>query len=198
MKTKTIRIVSTGFLIALFILAGCKHMVRTDIDTYLENRKEYKRKRVVFTTDLEDLLNRYELYQDKEVELSAPVSYFGKEDFSTFYLTLEKDGKQIRAYEDNYKNYVNRDALQLLIWAKSDGGEITVQGKLKENGIELRQLVYNDYVVDTDVRPYRHGHYYRDYYNPYYGYYYNYPYYYRRHYGHRRHYGYGPWLHFRR
>ena len=69
MKTKTIRLVSTGFLIALFVLAGCRHLVRTDIDTYLENRQEYKRKRVVLTTDLEDLLNRYELYQNKVVEL---------------------------------------------------------------------------------------------------------------------------------
>jgi hypothetical protein len=173
-------------------------MVRTDLDTYLENRQEYKRKRVVFTTDLEDILNRYELYQDKEVELSAPVSYFGKEGFSSFYLTLEKDGKQIRAYEDNYRRYVNRDALQLLIWARSEGGEVTVRGKMKEDGIELLQLAYNDYVIDTNVRPYRYGHYYRNYYRPYYGHYYTYPYYYRRHYGYRPHFRYGPRHHYRR
>jgi len=198
MKTKIIRKLSTGCIIALFIFAGCKHMIRTDIDTYLENRHEYKRKRVVFTTDLEDILNRYELYQNKEVELSAPVSYFGKEGFSTFYLNLAKDGKQIRAYEDNYQHYVNRDALQLLIWAKSDGGEVTVRGKLKENGIELLQLAYNDYVIDTNARPYRYGYNYRNYYRPYYGQYYNYPYYYRGYYGHRPHYRYGKRHHYRR
>ena len=177
-------------------------MIRTDLDTYLAHREAYKRKRVVFTTDLEDLLNRYELYQDKEVELSAPVSYFGKEGFSTFYLNLTKDGKQIRAYEDNYKQYVDRDALQLLLWARSDGGEVTVRGKLKENGIELMQLAYNDYVIDTNVRPYRYGHYYRNYYRPYYAPYYgnlySYPYYYRRPYGGRHYYRYGNRHHYRR
>jgi len=198
MERKIIRKLSACSIIALLILSGCKHMVRTDIDTYLENRQEYKRKRVVLTTDLEDILNRYELYQNKEVELSAPVSYFGKEGFSTFYLNLAKDGKQIRAYEDNYQHYVNRDALQLLIWAKSDGGEVTVRGKLKEEGIELLQLAYNDYVVDTNVRPYRYGQYYSNYYRPYYGQYYNYPYYYRGYYGHRPHYRYGKRHHYRR
>ena len=192
MKTATITKLISGLIIFLFVFSACSHMVKTDIDTYLENKQDYKRKRVVFTTDLEDLLNRYTLYLDKEVELTAPVSYFGKEDFPTFYLNLTKDGKQIRAYEDNYKNYVDRDALQLLIWAKSDEGAVTVRGKLKENGIELNQLAYNDYVIDTNVKPYRHRHYYR----PYYDYYYGYPFYYRPYYGYRPHYRYG--YHYRR
>lgn len=192
MKTKTTTQLITGFLLVLFVFSGCRHMVKTDIDSYLENKQDYKRKRVVFTTNLKDLLNRYELYRDREVELTAPISYFGKEDFPTFYLNLTEDGKQIRAYEDNYKNYVNRDALQLLIWAKSEEGSVTVRGKLKQDGIELNQLAYNDYVIDTDVRPYRYRHYYR----PYYEYYYSYPFYYRPYYGHRPHYKHG--YHYRR
>ena len=195
MKTATITGFLSGFIIVLFVFSGCMHMVKTDMDNYLENKQDFTRKRVVFTTDLEDLLNRYTLYLDKEVELTAPVSYFGKEDFPTFYLNLKEDGNQIRAYEDNYKNYVNRDALQLLIWAKSDGGEVTVRGKLKENGIELNQLAYNDYVIDTNVRPYRYRHYYRPYYDHYYGYY-SYPFYYRPYSGHRPHFRYG--YHYRR
>jgi hypothetical protein len=187
MQTKTTTELIRVFILVLFVFSGCRHMVKTDIDSYLESKQDYKRKRVVFTTDLKDLLHRYELYRDKEVELTAPVSYFGKEDFPTFYLNLTEDGKQIRAYEDNYKNYVNRDALQLLIWAKSEEGAVTVRGKLKEKGIELNQLAYNDYVIDTDVRPYRYRHYYR----PYYEYYYSYPFYYRPHYGYRPHFRHG-------
>jgi hypothetical protein len=181
---KMIKKISAGFIFVLFVFTGCGHMIKTDMDTYLQNQGAYKRKIIVFTTDVQDLLKRYELYQDKKVELTALVTYFGKEEFPTWYLTLEEDGKKIRAYEDNYRRYISRDALQLLIWAKSEGGEVTVRGKLKEDGIELSQLAYNDYFVNTNVRPYWYRHYYRHYYRPYYGY--------------RPHYRYGYGYHYRR
>lgn len=160
------------FLIATVIISfGCRHMVKTDMENYLQNKDAFKGKSVVFTTELEDILQRYETFQDRVVELSAPVAYFGKEGFDTFYLTLEKNGKQIRAYEENYYRYVNRDALQLLIWAKSEGGEVTVRGKLKDDGIELNQLVYNDYLINTNRRPYTYRPRYRPFNRDYSGYY---------------------------
>ena len=144
------------FLIGVFVISSCIHTVKTDMNNYLENKEDYKWKRVVFTTDLNDILERYETFQGKKVELSAPVGYFGKEDFPTFYLLLEEDGRQLRAYEENYHRYVNGDALQLLILANSEGGKVTVRGKLKEDGIELHQLLYNEYLVNTNKRPYRY------------------------------------------
>jgi hypothetical protein len=98
-------------------------------------------------------LERYETFENREVELSAPVIYCGKEGFDTFYITLEKNGKHIRAYEENYYRYVNAEALQLVLWAKSEGGEVTVRGKLKDDGIELNQLGYKEYLVNTNRRP---------------------------------------------
>jgi hypothetical protein len=170
MLTKIVKQLS--FVIVAFVFSGCGHMIKTDMDDYLQNKEAFKRKRVVFTTDPEDLLDRYELFKGKEVELTARVSYFGKEDFPTFYLTLDEDGKQIRAYEENYSRYVNRDALQLLIWTKTEGGQVTVRGKLKDDGIELNQLVYNEYVVNTNTRPHRYRPYYhRPYLRDYSGYY---------------------------
>ena len=145
------------FIIVLSTLPCCIQLVKTDLDTYLQNPKAFRRKQVILTTTLEDLLSRYELYQGKEVELSAPVSYFGKEDFQTWYLTLERDGKQLRAYEDSYRNYVDIYTLNLMIWVKSEGGEVTVRGKLKEKGIELNQLAYKEYYIDTDALPLRHS-----------------------------------------
>jgi len=141
--------------IGVSLLTGCIEIVKTDLDTYLQDQKAFRRKHVIFTTTLEDLLTRHELYQGKEVELSAPVSYFGKEDFPTWYLTLERDGKQLRAYEDSYRNYVDIYTLNLMIWVKSEGGEVTVRGKLKEKGIELNQLAYKEYYIDTDALPLR-------------------------------------------
>jgi uncharacterized protein YxeA len=160
-----------SFLMVAFICLGCSHMIKTDMDNYLQNKEAFKRKRVVFTTDPKDLSNRYELFKGKEVELTARVSYFGKEDFPAFYLTLDEHGKQIRAYEENYTRYVNRDALQLLIWAKTEGGQVTVRGKLKDDGIELSELAYNNFVVNTNTRPYRYRPHYRPYLRNYSGYY---------------------------
>lgn len=134
-------------------LIGCMQTVRTDLDAYLQDQKAFRRKQVILTTTLEDLLSRYEIYQGKEVELSAPVSYFGKEDFQTWYLTLERDGRKLRAYEDRYQDYVDIYALNLLIWVTSEGGEVTVRGKLKEAGIELNQITYKEYSIDTDGLP---------------------------------------------
>lgn len=154
-------------MIILVLISACSHLIKTDMDSYMQNREAFKWKKVVFTTDLEDLLERYEIFQGREVELSAPVAYFGKENFPTFYITLEQDGKQIRAYEENYHRYIHGDTLQLLIWAKSEGGKVTVRGKVKDDGIELNQLVYNEYLINTNKRPYtyrpRHRPFQRDY-----------------------------------
>ena len=167
MVDKIVKKVICGFIFLAFLVTGCTHMIKTDMDTYLKNQEAYKRKKIVFTTDVKDLVDRYELYQGREVEISAPISYFGKKDFSTWYIILTRDEKQIRAYEDNYKSYINSDALQLITWAKSEGGSVTVRGKLKEMGIELNKLTYNAYVVHTNSRPYRYRSCSRSYYRSY-------------------------------
>ena len=95
MKDDIIKKASCGFLFFAFLVTGCTHMIKTDMDTYLKNQEEYKRKKIVFTTDLEDLVERYALYQGREVELTAPITYLGKEDFSTWYIILERDEKMV-------------------------------------------------------------------------------------------------------
>ena len=171
MENKIIYNLTYVFAVLFLLITGCTLMIKTDMDTYLLNREAYKRKKVVFTTDVNDLVDRYELYQGKEVELTAPISYFGKDDFYTWYIILARGEKQVLAYEDNYKNYINSEAFQLLTWAKSEGGAVTVRGKLKEKGIELDQLTYNSYVVHTNSRPYRYRSRSRSYYRSYDSYY---------------------------
>lgn len=158
-------------LIILVFISACSHLIKTDIDSYMQNREAFKWKKVVFTTDLEDLLQRYEIFQGREVELSAPVAYFGKENFPTFYITLEQDGNQIRAYEENYHRYIHGDTLQLLIRATSEGGKVTVRGKVKDDGIELNQLVYNEDLINTNRQPYNYRPRYRPFQRDYSGYY---------------------------
>ncbi len=93
---------SLTIVIILAFASGCMQIVKTDMDTYLENKKPFKRKHVVFSTSIEDITERYDLYHGKEIELSAPVSYFGRDDFETWYITLEENDRTIRAYEDNF------------------------------------------------------------------------------------------------
>ena len=158
------------FLVALS-LTGCAHVIKTDMDTYLHNREEYKRKKIVFAADLEDLVDRYDLYRGREVELTAPITYFGQEDFYTWYLMLGSGEKTIRAYEENYHNYINQDFLEVVTGAKNEGGEVTIRGKLEEQGIELNQLVYNERLIHTNRRPYTYRSCYRSCYRSYEGYY---------------------------
>jgi len=45
------------YLIAFF---ACKPLVRVDMDSYMHNKEYYEGKRVVFTTDLENIVSKYE------------------------------------------------------------------------------------------------------------------------------------------
>jgi len=136
---------------AFLTLLACKHTVKTDMDTYLRNQDNYRRKNIVFIASLEDLVLRHQLYQGRMVEISAPVTSFGKEGFRTWHVMLEKDGKSIRAYEDNYRDQVALPALNLLLWVTGEKGALSVRGKLKEDGIELNGLAYKEYSVNTDL-----------------------------------------------
>ena len=144
------------YVVALFsivTLLGCTQMIRVDADTYIQNQASYEVKHTIITAELEDVLENYELFQGKDVEVTAPVTHFEKKDSPAWFLTLEKDGKKIRCYEDDYLRYVPPDALYLARWAKQEGGEVTARGKLKEGGIELDQLTYNTLIVNTNAMP---------------------------------------------
>ena len=142
----------TGILctIVFIVFCACKHTVKTDMGAYVQDEGYYRGKKIVFVTSLEDLILRTQLYQGRMVELSAPVAFFGKEGFRTWHVMLEKDGKSIRAYEDNYQDQVPLPVLNLLLWVAGEKGDLSLRGKLKEDGIELSWLSYKEYSVMTD------------------------------------------------
>lgn len=142
--------------VSLVSLLGCTKMISVDGDTYMQNQAFYDGKHVLIKTDLEDVLDQYKLYEGKNVELTAPVTYYGDRGFSRWYLTLEKDGKGLRCYEERYRYYLPWKALYLVRWAKSEGGEVTARGKLKKDGIELYQLAYKDLTINTSTVPFVH------------------------------------------
>jgi len=151
-------------VVLMLLISGCvpKEMVKVDLDTYLKNQQQYqgeqfKDKKVVITASLKDVNERYDLYKGKVIELSAPVTYYGKSLFWTWYITLEKDGFKLRCYEDHYRLYPDTLAVDAALKARSRGDEVTVRGKLYTDGLEMERLIYNGYNIDTN-NPIRYRH----------------------------------------
>jgi len=139
---------------------SCTPMIKTDIDSYLQHSNYYRKMDVVFTATIEDLLQRHELYQGKEIEVTAPVTSFGHWNFWTWYLILEKDGKKVRVFESQYRNYPDQYALNLMRVVRSEDGKMTVRGELQRDGIELDRLTYKDFSINTNIKSYRHYYFY--------------------------------------
>ena len=145
----------TVLLLACIIGCAPKPLIKVDIDTYLKNQAQYKDKNVVIMTTLKDVMAHYDLYKDKDVELSAPVTYYGKSLFWTWYLMLEKDGMKLRCYEDKYRHFPDPLAVDVGIKARKHGDEVTVRGKLYSDGISLDRIIYAGYDINMNnpVRP---------------------------------------------
>jgi len=148
---------NTLTIVLLLSMAGCapKPLIKVDIDTYLKNQVQYKDKNVVIVTTLKEVMAHYDLYKGKDIELSAPVTYYGKSLFWTWYLMLEKDGMKLRCYEDKYRHYPDPLAVDVGLRARSSGDEVTVRGKLYSDGISLDRIIYDGYDINTNnpVRP---------------------------------------------
>ena len=140
-------------IVCLFIVVlwGCTKQIRVDADDYKKNPSLYEGKAAIISVDLKDILENYELFLGKKVEIMAPITHFEKRDSPGWYLTLEKDGKKIRCYEDDYQRFVPRDALYLARWAKKEGGTVTAKGKVMKWGIELDNLAYKSLTVNTNA-----------------------------------------------
>jgi hypothetical protein len=146
------------YLMLLFILSGCtpKPLVRIDLDTYLKNQNRPTASDVLLTASIEDIAKRRDLYRGKEVEVSGLITYYGTNSFWTWYILLEKGGQNIRCYAHQYRVEPGRDALELVRWAKAEKGEITVSGRLKDDGIEIRYMMYKGDTVTPYYKPSDH------------------------------------------
>ena len=142
------------FIILLFlvVLWGCTKQIRVDADNYMQNPAHYEGKHTLISVELKDILENYELFEGKDIEVMASVTHFEKRDSPGWYLTLEKDGNSIRAYEDDYQRFVPRDAVYLARWAKREGGDVIARGKVMEGRIELNHLSYKTFTVNTNTQ----------------------------------------------
>ena len=143
----------TLLLIFTFLIAGCAHEIRIDSGTYLRNPALYQNNHVIIVADLAQVLDNYGAFEGRKIEISALVSHFEERDSLAWHLILEKDGKQLRAYEDSFLKYVPADAVYLARWAKHEGGYVTARGRLLKNRMELDQLTYKTLIVNSSAIP---------------------------------------------
>jgi hypothetical protein len=140
-------------LLLTVLLEGCAHEIRIDSGTYLHNPALYKHKDVIITADLPQVLDNYEALRGATIETSARIAHFEERDSASWYLILEKEGKELRAYEDTFLKFVPADAVYLARWAKNEGGNVTARGKLLDGRMELDQLAYKTLIVNTSAIP---------------------------------------------
>jgi hypothetical protein len=140
-------------LLLTVLLEGCAHEIRIDSGTYLHNPSIYKHKDVIITADLPQVLDNYEALRGATIETSARIAHFEERDSASWYLILEKEGKELRAYEDSFLKFVPADAVYLARWAKNEGGYVTARGKLLQGRMELDQLAYKTLIVNTSAIP---------------------------------------------
>ena len=136
---------------SLTVFLGCAELIRVDAETYMQNPGMYEGKYTLISADLEEVVENYQLYEGLDLEIAAPITHFEGRDAPSWYLILEKNGKEIRAYERNYLRFVPPDADYLARWAKREGDPVIAQGKLYSWGMELDQLIYRDLVINTNV-----------------------------------------------
>jgi len=84
------------------------------------------------------------------VEITGTITHFEEWDSPKWFLTLEKDGKKITAYEDYPLHGVPRNVVFLARWAKREESEVIARGKIMKWGIELDLLAYKGLIVNTN------------------------------------------------
>ncbi len=145
------------FFLTFLFAAGCapKKKIVMDLDQYLQNPEAYAEDRVVLSATLDDIEKRYDLYRGKEVKISAPVTYYGRKRFWTWYLTLHKDGKELRCYTHHYRISAGWDAIFMLKQAMNNNKPLTVRGILMKDGLDVKMLFYENQIVLPSEKPVR-------------------------------------------
>ena len=139
---------------ALVLFSGCsQNITRVDSTTYFENQTAYTDKDTIIAVDLVEVADNTDLFEGKWIEIKAPITHFEERDSPAWYLIFEKEGRKIRAYEDDFLGWVPPDAAYLARWAKKEGGEVTALGKVRKGNMELDELTYKDLIVNTSAIP---------------------------------------------
>ncbi|MCX8042506.1 MAG: hypothetical protein N3B18_00085 [Desulfobacterota bacterium] len=139
------------------IMAGCapRQRIVLELDQYLAHPEAYKQYDVIISARVNDILERYDDYRNKRVQVTAPFEYFGHYGFWTWHIMLNDNGNRLRCYSHHYRISAEWDAKNLLMRARAAGKPITVNGLLYRDGIDILEITYDDQIVRPHVKPVR-------------------------------------------
>lgn len=142
------------FFVAVLVCAACSHQpVRATLDEVLADPEEYAGEELIITTTIKDVLEDYSLYRDRRIEVTGDLVYYGSLSFWTWYIILTDQVDELRCYTGYYRVSVGRDADVLMRRAASEKKPVTVNGVLRNDGIDIRQIIYGAQIVRPDVKP---------------------------------------------
>lgn len=151
---KHIRFSFCFLAVSFFLPAGCiQDTLRVDLDTYMHNQHTYAGHDIIITASLDDVLARYSLYENKKIEVTAPVLYYRDYGFWTWYLMLEEKGGELRGYTHYYRIEPGWDAVNLLERAINAKRPVTVSGILKKEGIDIQRLTCDNESARPSFKP---------------------------------------------
>jgi hypothetical protein len=150
-------IVYVGAAVLLVLAGGCsiKPRVRVSLDQFIQAPSSYEKYDVIISATIADVAERPDQYKGKTVEVTAPFTYYGSKSFWTWYILLEENGVQLRCFTHYYRLYAGWDAENLLMWARSEHGKLTVLGTLEKDGLDIQEIMYKDQIARPDFKPMR-------------------------------------------
>jgi len=142
-------------LAVLLPVAACSSLprVRAPLDQVLADPTAFEDSELIVTADIADVLERYPLYRERRIEVTGTVVYYGRQSFWTWYLLLTDGQRTLRCYTHHYRLSAGRDAKVMLLRALKDRKPLTVNGFLRNDGIDIREIVYEGQIVRPDYKP---------------------------------------------
>ena len=134
---------------AVFILAqvsACSHppQVRATLDEVLAEPEAYEDAEFIIAAPVSDVLENPSRYRDYWIEVSGTLGYYGWRSFWTWYLMVaDEEGNELRCYTKYYRVSIGRDAGMMMKRAANREKPVTVNGYLKNDGLDIREILYD-------------------------------------------------------
>jgi len=140
--------------VAVLVCAACSHQpVRATLDEVLADPEEYEGEELIITTTIADVLEDYSLYNERRIEVTGEMVYSGSLSFWTWYLILTDQEKELRCYTNHYRVNVGSDAVVMMKRAAMEKKPLTVNGVLRNDGIDIREIIYDRQMVRPAFKP---------------------------------------------
>jgi len=124
---------------------------RVPLATCLDNASAC-REGVLVTATVPELRTHWEALRGRLVEVSGPLGYFGQRGYWTWYLMLG-GSTPIRCYTHHYRIEPGWDAQNLLYRVRAAGGQVTVVGVVRRDGIDIELLESGTEIVQPSYVP---------------------------------------------